>query len=166
MSRNPQPLRSLTIPTYRQILLFELYESTRCVKTFDPATLSLVTYHWYVVLTFFTNALSYCLHRPVQGQRRVTPDAWCDYRKSHEFLGPCCLCPLLTPASTEPRFIEAAIYIPILGRYTGEYVAACAKSRCGYIGQSLFTLEIEASRSHPTPAQYHWREYISSSGSQ
>jgi hypothetical protein len=34
----------------------------------------------------------------------------------------------------EFHFTEAAIYVPVFGRYTGEYVAECAKSRCGYLG--------------------------------
>ena len=75
-----------------------------------------------------------CLHRPVEGNERVRPDALHDYRKTHQFLGPCCLCPLLTPLSGESNFTEAAMYVPIFGRYAGEYVAECAKSRCGYLG--------------------------------
>ena len=75
------------------------------------------------------------LHRPVEGNKRVRPDALHDYRKTNQFLGPCCLCPLLMPLSRESHFTEAAMYIPIFGRYAGEYVAECAKSRCGYLGQ-------------------------------
>jgi len=33
--------------------------------------------------------------------------------------------------------MEAAIHIPVCGRYTEEYVAECARSQCGYLG--LFT---------------------------
>ena len=73
--------------------------------------------------------------RPVEGERRVPPDALRGYRETHEFLGPCCLCPLLgTQRGIEHRFVEAAIHIPVFGRYAGEYVAECAKSRCGYLG--------------------------------
>jgi hypothetical protein len=35
------------------------------------------------------------------------------------------------PLSGESQFTEAAMYVPIFGRYAGEYVAECAKSRCG-----------------------------------
>lgn len=77
-----------------------------------------------------------CLHRPVHGTERVTPDAWHIYRKNHQFLGPCCLCPLLQPLSQEPRYTEAAIYLPLRGRYKGEWVAECAEGRCGYLGRS------------------------------
>jgi hypothetical protein len=40
----------------------------------------------------------------------------------------------MTPLSNESHFTEAAMYVPIFGRYAGEYVAECAKSRCGYLG--------------------------------
>ena len=36
-----------------------------------------------------------CLHRPVHGTEHITPDALHIYHKTHQFLGPCCLCPLL-----------------------------------------------------------------------
>lgn len=76
------------------------------------------------------------LHRPVEDNEfeRVRPDALHNYRETHQFLGPCCLCPLLTPLSGESHFTEAAMYVPIFGRFAGEYVAECAKSRCGYLG--------------------------------
>jgi len=74
------------------------------------------------------------LHRPVEGNERVRPDALHNYRETHQFLGPCCLCPLLMLVSGEYHFTEAAMYVPIFGRYAGEYVAECAKSRCGYLG--------------------------------
>jgi hypothetical protein len=73
--------------------------------------------------------------RPVEGERRVPPDALRSYRETHEFLGPCCFCPLLgTQRGIERRFVEAAIHVPVVGRYAGEYVAECTKSRCGYLG--------------------------------
>jgi hypothetical protein len=93
------------------------------------------------------------VYRPVQDRRRVAPDAFRKYRETHKFLGPCCLCPLLAPLSEEPSFIEAAIYIPLFGRCAGEYVAACAKSQCGYVGQSPFTRprEMHVHIPHPSP---------------
>ena len=86
--------------------------------------------------SWFTRLLgSYCSCRPVKGEGRVTPDALRSYRKTQKFLGPCCLCPLLgSRRGIEHQFVEAAIYIPVYGRYAGEYVAECAKSRCGYLG--------------------------------
>ena len=72
----------------------------------------------------------------MHGTVRVTPDALRVYRENHQFLGPCCLCPLLQPLSQEPHYTEAAIYLPLRGRYKGEWVAECAEGRCGYLGRS------------------------------
>lgn len=77
-------------------------------------------------------------YRPKVGERRIHPADLRDYRREHQFLGPGCLCPLLQNLSEEPDFTEAAIYIPVFGRYGGEYVAACANNRCGYVGQYNF----------------------------
>jgi hypothetical protein len=75
------------------------------------------------------------LCRPVEGDRRVAPDALRTYRETHKFLGPCCFCPLLgLQGGVENQFVEASIHVSVSGRYTGEYVAECAKSRCGYLG--------------------------------
>jgi hypothetical protein len=74
----------------------------------------------------------------------VAPDALRSYRETHAFLGPCCLCPLVgTQRGIELRFVEAAIYIPVFGRYAGEYVAECAKSECGYLGLCQFQWAIK-----------------------
>jgi hypothetical protein len=46
------------------------------------------------------------------------------------------------------------MYIPVFGRYAGEYVAECANSRCGYLGRSLSLLKKAASvYSSPVPLE-------------
>jgi hypothetical protein len=40
----------------------------------------------------------------------------------------------------KPDFIEAAIYKASEGEYGGQYVAACAKNKCGYIGEFHYGL--------------------------
>jgi hypothetical protein len=67
------------------------------------------------------------------------PDQLVHYRETHQFLGPGCLCPLLAPVTKEATFIEAAIYVPMFGYYKGEYVAQCAKNRCGYVGEATLS---------------------------
>ena len=74
-------------------------------------------------------------NRPKMGQQRIPPADLCSHHREHQFLGPGCFCPLLQNLSEEPGFIEAAIYIPVFGHCGGEYVAACAKNRCGYTGE-------------------------------
>ena len=81
---------------------------------------------------------SHVLHRPLNGSALVSSSHLSSYRESHEFLGPSCLCPLLQPVhpDEEPVFKEVAIHKPVFRCYAGQYVAECAESRCGYIGQS------------------------------
>src|ERR1700734_199661 len=81
------------------------------------------------------------MHRPARHSVRVSPDKWRDYRENHEFLNPSCLCPLVQPQGEVLRYTEAAIYLPLNGRYKGEWVAECVKSCCGYLGKSLFPLK-------------------------
>ncbi|KAL6310297.1 hypothetical protein BKA93DRAFT_820741 [Sparassis latifolia] len=67
---------------------------------------------------------------PVNSEgERVTPSDLDEHRKSHRIHNPCCLCPLIADGR---EAVEAAIFVPLRGRATGEYVAACAKSSCGY----------------------------------
>lgn len=74
------------------------------------------------------------LHRPIHEQARIVPSALREYRQNYQFLGPCCLCPLLKQFSEGLDFVEAAIYAPLSGAYAEEYIAECARSRCGYLG--------------------------------
>ena len=66
----------------------------------------------------------------------MVPDALHSYHKTHKFLGPCCLCPLLgiERGIERGRYVEAVIHILVFGRYAGEYVAECTGSQCGYLG--------------------------------
>jgi hypothetical protein len=151
MPGNLQPLAFTTVPTYRQRLLYDVYNSTRRVLSFDPAKRELAPYHWYVTMTFDIPTL-HCSHRPVREGERVPPGAWRKYREDHQFLGPGCLCPLFEAPSEEPMFVEAAIYLATFGCYPGQYVAECAKSRCGYLGQSLFSQKEMGAHVPPLPS--------------
>ena len=90
----------------------------------------------------FTRSVYSILHRPMRDSVRVSPDKWRDYRENHEFLNPSCLCALFQPQGEVLCYTEAAIYIPLNGRYRGEWVAECAKGCCGYLGKSLFPLKM------------------------
>jgi hypothetical protein len=89
---------------------------------------------------YLCGATTHGLHRPTDQRKRVVPRALRKYCEEHQFLGPCCLCPLVRGAGEGPVFKEAAIYMPVFGRFKGEHVAECAKSECGYLGQSPFLL--------------------------
>ena len=73
--------------------------------------------------------------RPVDGNKRVVPDKWLEYRKRHKFRGPNCLCPLLRTINEEPPFTEAKIVLKESGDNIGEYIAECPNGRCEYFGQ-------------------------------
>ncbi|TFK78443.1 hypothetical protein K466DRAFT_606979 [Polyporus arcularius HHB13444] len=52
-------------------------------------------------------------------------------RVTHDFLGPCCLCPRFF--RDMGTFVESSILIAPCGAFSGEYVASCAQGRCGYV---------------------------------
>jgi hypothetical protein len=90
-------------------------------------------------LAFAKSVYSF-LCRPMRDSVRVSPDKcqWRDYRENHEFLNPSCLCGLFQPQGEVLCYTESAIYLPVSGRYRGEWVAECAKGCCGYLGRYLF----------------------------
>lgn len=75
--------------------------------------------------------------RPVdKSGNRLDPAAFNQYRKSHQFRGPFCLCSLKFENQTTD--VEAAVYMAKSGICLGEYVSSCAQNNCGYFGQSMF----------------------------
>ena len=68
----------------------------------------------------------------MDGNKRVAPDKWLEYRNRHKFRGPNCLCPLLRTTNEEPPFTEAKIMLKESGDNIGEYIAECPNGRCEY----------------------------------
>jgi hypothetical protein len=66
---------------------------------------------------------------------RVEPSRLLEYREQHHFRTPLCLCPLLQIHCEEPTITEAAIIEKRSGPHVAEYVAECARGRCGYFGE-------------------------------
>jgi hypothetical protein len=72
--------------------------------------------------------------RPVtEDGQRVTPSDLADYRITHQFRAPSCLCGCKT---NNASYAETAIYIAKDGPYSGEYVVGCASDSCGYLSKS------------------------------
>jgi hypothetical protein len=71
----------------------------------------------------------------VDGNKRVTPDMWLEYRARYNFQGLHCLCPLLRTTNEEPPITEAKILLRASGDHIGEYIAECPNGRCEYFGQ-------------------------------
>lgn len=73
--------------------------------------------------------------RPVnEAGECVTPSHLLEYRRTHEFRGPCSLCAALSP-SDQKIYMEASIFLAVAGSSAGKYVAACAQGQCRYLGQ-------------------------------
>jgi hypothetical protein len=72
--------------------------------------------------------------RPVNDLgERVTPCSLLEYRQSHQFQTPSCLCALLGLDTVS--YTESAIFLAKSGPTTGQYVAACATGQCRYWGE-------------------------------
>ena len=79
-----------------------------------------------------------CYSRPGGIPGRKHPDMFHALRETTRMLGPCCLCPLLD--KNGPDYIKAAMYMAIIGSYTGQYVISCANDKCGYLGNNEMLL--------------------------
>ncbi|KAH7917492.1 hypothetical protein BV22DRAFT_1135361 [Leucogyrophana mollusca] len=66
-----------------------------------------------------------------QGER-IAPSDLVAHRRSHQFLGPQCLC-ALTDDYTLGDTTEAAIVLLTRGPESGVYAARCARSKCGFL---------------------------------
>ncbi|KAJ3543473.1 hypothetical protein NMY22_g3125 [Coprinellus aureogranulatus] len=105
--------------------------------------------------------------RPVdsESKRRLTPSEMESFRRTHWFRGPCCLCALLDGEGyTEARIGIVEVKTEDKDRNQsilhGEYVAVCAKQRCGYTlclerfyGLGSLKLRKHRKRASPLPPQ-------------
>jgi hypothetical protein len=155
-TRQPQPITTM-IPTYHQRLLRQVRDATHSIQSFNPSTRTLTTLRWCVPLTRRDRTLL-IFYRPVDNHGRVVPSSLREYRRSHEFLGPCCLCPLFARNAETRVFTEAAMFVAPSGQFSGEYVAQCAKGECGYLGQLAF--ELCTDETHRPPFQCYLNAYI------
>lgn len=73
-------------------------------------------------------------HRPIADTgERVPPSDLSNYRVTHEFQGPYCLC-ACDAIGTD--YTESMICVIVGGQFSGEYVASCATETCGYSSKS------------------------------
>ena len=122
------------IPSYRKVLLDQI-KNSREILSFDPSDFELKPFLWYVLLHWLSNLKLNLEGRPVDGKKRVTPDALLEYRARHKFQGLHCLCPLLRTTNEEYPLTEAKIQLKASGDYIGEYIAECPNGLCEYFGQ-------------------------------
>lgn len=117
--------------------------STHAVLQYDSNINDLTVWKWcvYSMIYMFRNRLHFSLPRPVNGAgERVTPSELSDYRITHDFLGPCCLCAIptenLAEGAVNHKFMEALMQLSTPpSRFQGEFIARCAQNRCGFLGE-------------------------------
>lgn len=139
ISQNPSDLRSTSdaesVPSRHQKFLGLVRNTQLGIPSLDTRTRQIVKKNWYVPLDASAGCIEYMkYHRPVINGRRVAPSALLDYRCTHKFLGPVCLCALF-PRSGYTTGTEAAMFFETTGPYSGEFVAKCAKNSCGFLGR-------------------------------
>ena len=106
---------------------------------YDPVKRDLEPWYWYVHvgISYYYAVLSLCSEGPVTDTgERVPPSDLLEYRRTHYFRGPCCVCASLDSSDT-PVYTEASIFVAIVGPCIGKYVAACATGQCRYWGESM-----------------------------
>jgi hypothetical protein len=125
---------SFTMPTSLPELYLHQIRISTAVLQFDiSAGYGLTVWRWYVQF-MLTPSYDPDSCRPTNDAgERVPPSELGDHRLSHRFLGPCCICPILT--NGEVTFTEAAIFMETSGRRAGQYLARCARDSCGYLSK-------------------------------
>lgn len=113
---------------------------------FDTKTRSLGRYLWYVFRFASPAPLTQFPYRPRdrETKRLVAPSMLADFRRTHMFRAPCCLCPFMDGSSdyveTFIGVVEVAHHQP--NELHGEYVAVCSSQRCGYLRQCFLLLNV------------------------
>jgi hypothetical protein len=126
----------------RQVESYHIHTPTRSPLAlhYDERTRSLIEYPWWVCsfsgsFTVLTYLVSFA--RPINPdtKQRVPPSELEAFRRTNRFRGPSCLCAFLDGGDyTEARIgiVESIERSGERSQLHGEYVAVCAKQRCGY----------------------------------
>lgn len=112
-----------------------------CVLEWDNVNKCLQAWFWCVLPFLFNdcnNRTLISLSRPVEDGQRVAPSEFNEYRRSHDFRNPACLC---SAHELDPNHVaESAVFMVRSGTLSGEYVAACARGVCKYWGESFLAI--------------------------
>ena len=105
---------------------------------YDSTVRDLRIWYWYVVVVqpCCTVARWYAtISRPLSdADERIAPADLPNFRLTHEFRAPCCLCAC---QDVEGNYTEAAMFIAEDGPNLGKYMAGCASKHCGYLSECL-----------------------------
>ena len=137
----------MLIPSYRQILLFQILKSS-IILSFDSLAFELKPFHGMCAISCSLDDCAWMINsnRPVnEVEDKVKPCNLLEYCEQHHFRAPGCLCPLLQKLGNREELIfETAILEKISGtccNHIVEYVMECASGHCGYSGVFLLRLE-------------------------
>jgi hypothetical protein len=102
---------------------------------YDAQAQALRPWYWYVDAGNSITGFDVNSHpRPLkQSGERVPPSEFGDYRATHAFTTPSCLC-----AQSGSVQVESSVDVTMEDPYRGEYVAGCALGRCDYLGESTY----------------------------
>lgn len=109
--------------------------SASCIMTPKPANLSPRDGQFFVheyPLDRLTSSIRPVEDHPPEEKIRVVPEDWYHFRATHDFRFPCCLCVRGSPMES---YTETEVCVETTGNYVGQYVAACAENKCGYISE-------------------------------
>lgn len=124
----------MSVPLYSRFLSrieHEQRKTPTIILHYDSHSRDLRVWFWYAFSHVNIVYTEICLRRPVSNIGvRVPPTDLFDYRSTHDFKTPCCLCACKAYGS----YTETAIFRALDGPYAGEYVASCASGSCGYMG--------------------------------
>ncbi|KAH6916505.1 hypothetical protein BKA70DRAFT_1419406 [Coprinopsis sp. MPI-PUGE-AT-0042] len=124
----------LALPQYSIVRSFlrrvhaQHYRSTpnRQVLEFDSDSMEMMTWFWPV----YDRNDQAAIYDPSLINARVAPADLEEYRRCHRFVAPCCLCTFIdNVALTECRI---GVVGEASGGSVGQYMAECARKRCGY----------------------------------
>lgn len=116
--------------------LRRMIRSRDTILQYSRASDTTYLWMWFVHFLFshcFTDTNMH--YRPLdESGNRLKPADFNEYRKSHYFRGPLCLCSLKFENQTAD--VEAPVYVAKSGICLGEYVSSCAQNNCDYFSQS------------------------------
>ena len=123
------PLPSVSVREIYLAFLWAKIAESQTILQYDVPCQALVPFLWYVH-TYHLIPIFLSPDRPALSDpnNRVPVHRFDNYKATHEFRSPGCLCPVLNGTmDNESVVFEAS---------GGEYIAVCAKGICGYVGES------------------------------
>jgi hypothetical protein len=119
----------------RQHLLDEILSTRDTILEYDRTTGATKAWAWCVLSCYYHGGSCLTSNSPRgKNNERIPIFHLVEYRDTHCFEYPCCLCAELAGAVT-----ESAIYIAGSGLYRGFWVASCARELCGYFGEHIMS---------------------------